>query len=130
MNICGKSPALRVAANLWSTPFRSSGFDLNALGVINQAAANSSETYPNQISRPLYFNTISNTIHVVTNTIAHPQNNDLNLFNLAGQLCFKTLLVDVKSTSYDIPIPSNLNPGTYIAKYKNYSIKIILTDNR
>lgn len=124
----------RVINDPWPTPFPSSGFDLDAVGIIHQATANRDETFPNQISRPLYFNTSSNTIHVVAinsaNTTYYQQNNDLNLFNMAGQLSFKTLLADAQSTSYDIQIPSSLSAGTYIAQYRNYSIKIILTDNR
>jgi len=122
----------RIINDPWPTPFASSGFDLDAVGVINQAAKNSSETYPNQFKRPLYFNTISNTIHVVANanTMDYQQNNELNVYNLAGKICFKTPLVDAKSATHEIQIPSSLSAGTYIARYNNYSIKIILTDNR
>ncbi len=122
----------RIINDPWPTPFASSGFDLDAVGVINQAAKNSSETYPNQFKRPLYFNTISNTIHVVANanTTNYQQKNELNVYNLAGKICFKTPLDNAKSATHEIQIPSSLSAGTYIARYNNYSIKIILTDNR
>lgn len=122
----------RIINDPWPTPFASSGFDLDAVGVINQAAKNSSETYPNQFKRPLYFNTTSNSIHLVANanTTDYQQKNELNVYNLAGKICFKTPLVDAKSATHEIQIPSSLSAGTYIAQYKNYSIKIILTDNR
>lgn len=128
----------RIINDPWPTPFASSGFDLDAVGVINQAAKNSSETYPNQTKRPLYFNTSSNSIHVVAtaNTGENPQKNelnvykDLNIYNMAGQLCFKTPIFDTQPSTHDVQIPANLSAGTYIAQYKNYSIKIILTDNR
>jgi hypothetical protein len=90
------------------------------------------ENHSHEINRPLYFNTTSNIIHVVenANTTNHPQNNDLNVYNLAGQLCFKTLIPATNTIDHSIQIPANLSAGTYIAQYKNYSIKIILTDNR
>ena len=122
----------RIINDPWPTPFASSGFDLDAVGVINQAAKNSSETYPNQFKRPLYFNTTSNSIHVVTtaNTGEDQQKNELNVYNMAGQICFKIPLDNAKSATHEIQIPSSLSAGTYIARYNNYSIKIILTDNR
>lgn len=128
----------RIINDPWPTPFASSGFDLDAVGVINQATANSSETYPNQINKILSFNTTSNTIHVVANANksdylqSNSLNvyNDLNIFNMAGQICFKMPLFGAQSTTYDIQMPASLVAGTYIARYRNYSIKIILTDNR
>jgi hypothetical protein len=110
---------------------------LDAVGVIHQVATNTSRIYPNQGKRPLYFNTSSNSIHVATaNTGENQQKNelnvykDLNIYNMAGQLCFKTPIFDAQSSTHDIQIPTTLSAGTYIAQYKNYSIKIILTDNR
>lgn len=122
----------RIINDPWPTPFASSGFDLDAVGVINQAAKNSSETYPNQFKRPLYFNTTSNSIHVAANanTTDYQQKNELNVYNTAGQICFKMPLDDPKSAIHEIQIATNLSAGTYIARYNNYSIKIILTDNR
>ena len=122
----------RIINDPWPTPFASSGFDLDAVGVINQAAKNSSETYPNQFKRPLYFNTTSNSIYVAANanTTNYQQKNELNVYNLAGKICFKTPLDNAKSATHEIQIPSSLSAGTYIARYNNYSIKIILTDNR
>lgn len=128
----------RIINDPWPTPFASSGFDLDAVGVIHQMATNTSETYPNQTKRPLYFNTTSNSIHLVAtaNTGEDQQKNelnaykDLNIYNIAGQLCFKTPIFDTQSSTHEIKIPAILCAGTYIAQYKNYSIKIILTDNR
>lgn len=122
----------RIINDPWPTPFASSGFDLDAVGVINQAANMGNENHSHEINRPLYFNTTSNTIHVVANanTTNHLQNNDLNIYNLAGQLCFKTLILATNTINHSIQIPASLSAGTYIARYKNYSIKIILTDNR
>ena len=122
----------RIINDPWPTPFASSGFDLDAVGVINQAANMGNENHSHEINRPLYFNTTSNIIHVVenANTTNHPQNNDLNVYNLAGQLCFKTLIPATNTIDHSIQIPASLSAGTYIAQYKNYSIKIILTDNR
>ena len=122
----------RIINDPWPTPFASSGFDLDAVGVINQAAKNSSETYPNQFKQPLYFNTTSNSIHVAANanTTNYQQKNELNVYNLAGKICLKTPLDNAKSATHEIQIPSSLSAGTYIARYNNYSIKIILTDNR
>ena len=122
----------RIINDPWPTPFASSGFDLDAVGVINQAANMGNENHSHEINRPLYFNSTSNTIHVVANanTTNHLQNNDLNIYNLAGQLCFKTLILATNTINHSIQIPASLGAGTYIAQYKNYSIKIILTDNR
>jgi len=122
----------RIINDPWPTPFASSGFDLDAVGVIHQVATNTSGTNPNQTKRPFYFNTTSNSIQVVAseNTGEDPQKNDLNIYNLAGQLCFKTLIPATKTIEHSIQIPASLSAGTYIAQYKNYSIKIILTDNR
>ena len=122
----------RIINDPWPTPFASSGFDLDAVGVINQAAKNSSETYPNQFKQPLYFNTTSNSIYVAANanTTNYQQKNELNVYNMAGQICFKIPLDNAKSATHEIQIPSSLSAGTYIARYNNYSIKIILTDNR
>ena len=122
----------RIINDPWPTPFASSGFDLDAVGVINQAANMGNENHSHEINRPLYFNSTSNTIHVVANanTTNHLQNNDLNIYNLAGQLCFKTLILATNTINHSIQIPASLGAGTYIARYKNYSIKIILTDNR
>jgi len=70
------------------------------------------------------------------NTGEDPQKNeinvykDLNIYNMAGQLCFKMPIFDAQPSTHDIQIPTTLSAGTYIAQYKNYSIKIILTDNR
>ena len=122
----------RIINDPWPTPFASSGFDLDAVGVIHQVATNTSGTYPNQTKRPLYFNSSSNSIHVVTNanTGEDQQKNELNVYNMAGKICFKTPLDNAKSATHEIQIPSSLSAGTYIARYNNYSIKIILTDNR
>ena len=121
----------RIINDPWPTPFASSGFDLDAVGVIHQVATNTSGIYPNQGTRPLYFNTNSNSIHVATaNTGEDQQKDELNVYNMAGQICFKIPLDNAKSAIHEIQIPIILTVGTYIAQYKNYSIKIILTDNR
>jgi hypothetical protein len=126
----------RIINDPWPTPFASSGFDLDAVGVIHQLATNVNENDPNPPKRPMYFNSISHSIHIANSTV-NPQNdesgisNELKIFNMAGQLCFNIpLLKSNHSGNYDIQIPDHLGAGTYIAQYKNHSIKIILTDNR
>lgn len=125
----------RIINDPWPTPFASSGFDLDAVGVIHQLSTNATETDPHPPKRPLYFNTSTHSIHVA-NSAVNPQNNEsdvsneLKIFNMAGQLCFKMPLFDSPSLTSDIQIPDQLGAGTYIAQYKNHSIKIILTDNR
>ena len=123
----------RIINDPWPTPFGSSGFDLDAVGVIHQAPIMSTENQWHKINRPIYFNSSNNSIHVLSNRISadDPKQNQLTLYNPTGQLCFTTSISTANTIIGDsIQIPLNLSAGSYIAQFQNYSIKIILTDNR
>ena len=110
----------------WPTAFPSSGFDLDAVGIINEA--------------PLSLNHILNN-EIITNIIIKKEFIDLilnqnktdywifNVINLSGQLVYnENILIDRDSHSKRISI-SNLNPGFYILNCQsesyNKSIKFI-----
>ena len=121
----------RIINDPWPTPFASSGFDLDAVGVIHQAPwSNLNPIHSTQA--PLLFNSSTQTIQVRVqqNKGENYQNNNLTLFNLAGQLCYKTMIPPSNSTDKITHIAIDLPAGTYFAQFQNYSIKIILTDNR
>ena len=124
----------RIINDPWPTPFPSSGFDLDAVGVIHQAEFNNINTSLTQNTIPFYFHSESRTIHLRSNSTKNPANsrieNNLKIFNAAGQLCFLAEFKPDQTNNYQIEIPKFLSAGTYIARYNNYSIKIILTDNR
>jgi hypothetical protein len=106
----------------WPTPFPSSGFDLDAVGVIHQQA--DMAVIQHQIPRTIWFDQQAETLF-----IASTQTGTLEIFNVQG--------IRVFSESHSIqsghPIQQfkpTLRAGTYIAKYGNQSIKIILTSTR
>jgi hypothetical protein len=106
---------------------------LDAVGVIHQAPIMSTENQWHKINRPIYFNSSNNSIHVLSNRMSadDPKQNQLTIYNLTGQLCFTTSISTANTIIGDsIQIPLNLSTGSYIAQFQNYSIKIILTDNR
>jgi hypothetical protein len=106
----------------WPTPFPSSGFDLDAVGVIHQQA--NMAVIQHQIPRTIWFDQQTETLFIVST-----HTGTLEIFNVQG--------IRVFSESHSIqsghPIQQfkpTLRAGTYVAKYGNQSIKIILTSTR
>ena len=97
----------------WPTPFASSGFDLDAVGVINQSPQMNANSIDKQ---DIYFQSETRDIH-----FPNVSNTDISLFSLEGKLVFMT-----KQNQLQIPIPTNIADGIYIVKLKNLSFKINL----
>lgn len=106
----------------WPTPFPSSGFDLDAVGVIHQQA--DMAVIQHQIPRTIWFDQQTETLF-----IARTNTGTLEIFNVQGIPVFS----ESHSIQFGHPIQQfkpTLRAGTYIAKYGNQSIKIILTSTR
>ncbi len=97
----------------WPTPFASSGFDLDAVGVINQAPQMNAHSIDKQ---DIYFQSETRALHFPT-----ASNTDISLFSLEGKLVFKT-----EQKQLQISIPTNIADGVYIVKLNNLSFKINL----
>lgn len=121
----------RMINDPWPTLFGSSGFDLDAVGVIHQLPNLSVLTQKQNI--PFWFNRESETLMVRAN-----KPGTLEIFNLRGQSVYQKYIKanqepNINATGTNaitIEIPIELNPGTYIARLNDYSIKIIITSNR
>ena len=97
----------------WPTPFASSGFDLDAVGVINQ----SPQMKINWIDKQnIYFQSETRVLH-----FPEVSNTDISLFSLEGKLVFKT-----KQNQLQMSIPTKIADGVYIVKLNNLSFKINL----
>jgi hypothetical protein len=97
----------------WPTPFASSGFDLDAVGVINQ----SPQMNANWIDKQnIYFQSETRVLH-----FPKVSNTDISLFSLEGKLVFKT-----KQNQLQMSIPTKIADGVYIVKLNNLSFKINL----
>jgi hypothetical protein len=97
----------------WPTPFASSGFDLDAVGVIHQSL----QMNTTQFSREkCYFNQETRTMH-----FHHPSNENFSLYSLEGKLLFQQ-----KIQSLEIIIPTKIVNGIYVVKYLNAGMKIIV----
>lgn len=106
----------------WPTPFPSSGFDLDAVGVIHQQA--NMAVIQHQIPRAIWFDQQTETLF-----IAGTHTGTLEIFNVQGIRVFG----ESHSIQSGHPIQQfkpTLRAGTYVAKYGNQSIKIILTSTR
>ena len=106
----------------WPTPFPSSGFDLDAVGVIHQQA--NMAVIQHQVPRTIWFDQQTETLF-----IASTHTGTLEIFNVQGIRVFS----ESQSLQSSHPIQQfkpTLRAGTYVAKYGNQSIKIILTSTR
>jgi hypothetical protein len=70
----------------WNTPFPSGGFDLDAIGVIHTAVANTYSEYANLSEISIYPNPFNNYISINTNNNLY--NYKVTLFNLHGQVVY------------------------------------------
>jgi hypothetical protein len=88
----------------WPTPYPSSGFDLDAVGVINESNAASIST--TELVFSIYPNPISDVINIAID------NNDFeaSIYSISGNLMF--------STTNKIINVSELNSGVYLLKVK------------
>jgi hypothetical protein len=117
-----KDSEQRIINDPWPTPFPSSGFDLDAVGVIHQQA--NMGVISHQIPRAIWFDQQTEILFIAsTNT------GKLEIFNVQGIPVFS------QSTNFQTgniaqQFKPELKPGTYIAKCGNQSIKIILTSTR
>jgi len=106
----------------WPTPFPSSGFDLDAVGVIHQQAEMA--VIQNQIPRAIWFDQQTETLF-----IASTHTGTLEIFNVQGIPVFSESH-SIQSGQQIQQFKPTLRAGTYVAKYRNQSIKIILTSTR
>lgn len=107
----------RMINDPWPTPFPSSGFDLDAVGVIHQIPLNSTSIFK---SKPLLgFDPTSQ--QLVANS---DQPLCVSIYNLHGQM-IQNLTLSSNSTH-----PIDLPAATYILRCQNHSIKIIITSTR
>lgn len=107
----------RLINDPWPTPFASSGFDLDAVGVIHQLPSNSATSIVKKSL--LGFDPI--TQQLISNT---QQPLDITLVNLHGQTIQKLTLLPQGRHLLD------LSAATYIVRYQHHSIKIIITSTR
>jgi hypothetical protein len=98
----------------WPTLFPSSGFDLDAVGVINQGI--STNIIPIQKSKFSY-NPISRKLHL----IEYIGNNPISLYTASGKLIFSGV-----PQNSEIQIPTNIADGMYILVGNNLSGKILI----
>ena len=97
----------------WPTPFASSGFDLDAVGVIHQSL----QMNTNHFSEAhCYFNQETRTMH-----FNHPSKEAFSLFSLEGKLIFQQQV-----QNREISIPAKIANGIYVVKYLNVGMKIIV----
>ena len=107
----------RIINDPWPTPFPSSGFDLDAVGVIHQLPMNSTSNF---IAKPLLgFDPTQQ--QLVTNSDRPLL---VSIHNIHGQLLQKLTLAPQSSHQVDLP------PATYIVRCQGHSIKIIITSTR
>ena len=107
----------RMINDPWPTLFPSSGFDLDAIGVIHEIP--SAGLQSTQISTPLGFE--PNTQSLISNA---SQTLDCDVYNTQGQK-IQSLSVEPHDS-----INLDLAPGTYFVRYNHHSIKIIITSTR
>jgi len=97
----------RIINDPWATPFQSSGFDIDAVGIIHNTVTIKERTLQKDVS--IYPNP-SNGIF----TIKSSQNIDcVNIFSLDGKLQYTKTLIENKSKTI---ATNNLSPGIYILK--------------
>lgn len=107
----------RIINDPWPTPFPSSGFDLDAVGVIHQLPLNSTSNF---IAKPLLgFDPTQQ--QLVTNSDRPLL---VSIHNIHGQLLQKLTFASQSSHQIDLP------PATYIVRCQGHSIKIIITSTR
>lgn len=98
----------------WPTLFLSSGFDLDAVGVIHQGVStNTSDIHQAQFS----FNPETRTIHL----FKRHRNNVISLYSMTGKLIFSDV-----SPNNEIHIPTNIAGGIYILVGNTFSGKILI----
>ncbi len=107
----------RMINDPWPTLFASSGFDLDAVGVINQLPSASS--LPINKKSILGFNPIDETL---VSNCADPLH--LEIFNSQGQRVIQYTLEPHTA------LPLHLLPGMYSVRSEHHSIKIIITSTR
>lgn len=99
----------------WPTPFASSGFDLDAVGVIHQSATTNNV---NSLSQNSFCHYNGQTHQVEFN---HSINESVSLFKANGSLIFKTYL-----SSKTLHIPQNIVSGMYFLRCSNGTVKLII----
>ncbi len=108
----------RMINDPWPTNFGSSGFDLDAVGVIHQLATLSQEKITEN-PRPPYFNTTKQVL--VSSNLKRQK---LSVYSSMGLLLFERFIPSgIQSTSINLPV------GIYIIKMGTYTIQILLTSN-
>lgn len=103
----------------WPTPFESSGFDLDAVGIINQAT-NNIDAYSDFNNPELFPNPAKNFISIYNS----PQKTELKIFDLSGK-CMRSYLIE----SYETLDISKLPQGIYFIHIKNktsHSVKKLI----
>jgi hypothetical protein len=95
----------------WPTPFGSSGFDLDAVGVINQAAVGINELEKNEFVK-IYPNPVSSELRVRCSELNY---GNLRITNLIGEEILSTVFSGTEQ-SLDV---SKLKPGIYFLSIEN-----------
>lgn len=101
----------------WPTPFASGGFDLDALGIVNQkdnvtnragkASPALANIYPNPAKQG-HTITIKLDDFNITN-----DNPNVTIFDMSGKVIFNTVLSAKQTTVGEIHLPAVMNPGMY-----------------
>lgn len=102
----------------WPTPFPSSGFDLDAVGVINETAVGIKE-FEKRISFTIYPNPTSGVVRV--KWLESSGANMLEVSNLLGEMVLK---INLSSTDQNIDV-SNLESGIYFISIESQNGKSI-----
>ncbi len=100
----------------WPTPFSTSGFDLDAVGVINQNVSSVSEHSENNFI--VYPNPVNDLIYIRSENIS--LQNELSIYNCNGQLLLESLLLN-QLECFDLAV---FPPGVYIIKIKDPDVAV------
>ena len=108
----------RIVNDPWPTNFGSSGFDLDAIGVIHQLATLGQEKITEK-PRPPYFNTAT---QILVSSNSNRQK--LSVYSSKGKLVLERYIPSgIQSTTINLPV------GIYIAKVGTSTIRTLLTSN-
>jgi len=99
----------------WPTPYASCGFDLDAVGVINQQTNNSIKEINSNQSVSVYPNPATETINIQIEKFNNTENNNIEIVDMAGVTVYKQIIT---SSNYRINL-AELNSGIYLLQIKN-----------
>lgn len=104
----------------WPTPFASSGFDLDAIGVIHQSATSVVE-YLSQDNYKLYPNPVNSILHIVVSSEHQHKTGKIKIFTTTGNLVF---VCSLDGNEKEISV-AHLNSGVYFLEIQNQKGKVV-----